>query len=423
MRLRDTALATVLGSRTDQGHSYKSLADAIYGPPDISLAGMTFWYVAATRMTEVDDIDLVSCTTPGAIVVPLLLALAQHGYLDGMPQEEILDLIVKGYQVVTGLSRAIGGPYLLAEGVWPTLAVGSIAVAAVSGLAMGFDFDDIERAVILASYMSQDSNPRGNSREVILAGTAVAGLEAALAVRHKIFVAEDGYLAPFHALLEGRRLGRQPLSMSDLISFAPPAVERAAIKHFCSARQVMTAVAASQLLTAGHKFSVSDIDAIQIAVPLAYARMVDRGVVESRRESLSSVQYQIAAALLDPVHLMDVGRRRLRTDTEFIQLMNKVNVQAAPDLDVLYPIAWPARVTFDVAGHRYQHTSDTIPVEDECSLEAVDRKVDTLSIAPNALDAHTSEVLKSFPGVTDSLASWRSVSDLIDGYEHNEGLD
>jgi 2-methylcitrate dehydratase PrpD len=72
-RLADTAFATLVGSETAQGRASVNLAAELYGRS--SLAAQAFRLSAACRLTEIDDVDLLSCITPGSIVVPTVLAV------------------------------------------------------------------------------------------------------------------------------------------------------------------------------------------------------------------------------------------------------------------------------------------------------------------------------------------------------------
>ena len=73
VRLADTVFAALIGLRTAQGQASTTLAESMYGKSG-SLAGQLFRTVAAVRMTEIDDVDLLSCTTPGSVVIPVMLA-------------------------------------------------------------------------------------------------------------------------------------------------------------------------------------------------------------------------------------------------------------------------------------------------------------------------------------------------------------
>src|ERR1700722_9817592 len=62
---------------------------------------------AAIRSTEIDDIHLTSCTTPGSVIMPTCLAL-------GTPTvSNYFAAVAAGYEVLIRLGRAINGPAIL----------------------------------------------------------------------------------------------------------------------------------------------------------------------------------------------------------------------------------------------------------------------------------------------------------------------
>lgn len=428
VRLADTVFAGLTGLRTRQGQAVAALAESVYGASG-SLAGLLFRTVAAIRLTEIDDVDLPSCTTPGSVVIPVALALAAHGLVADAPGgtgaglDRVLDIIAHGYDLVTGLGEAIDGPSRLAEGIWPTLAVAPVAAATTAGLLFGFDETQLAQAATLAGFSRQDGNPRGNARETMLAAAVVSGVQAALSVRHGIAVIANGPEVPFARLL--RASGEPGGPAGPAGAAGPPSgnnpsrVGRAAIKHFCSARQVMTAVAAVRALARdGHAVALAD--QIIVEVPPAYARMIDKPAVGSRRESLASAQYQLAAAVLDPGRLLDVDREYLHLEPGFRVVMDRISVRAAEDLRASYPLRWPARVRISVGGHEHDARADIVPDEPECSMPALRRKFAAFLAIPDALDAHLADEIANRAAVGSSQCDLHALACLLIS-QHAEG--
>jgi 2-methylcitrate dehydratase PrpD len=73
-------------------------------------------------------------------------------------------------------------------------------------------------------------------------------------------------------------------------------------------------------------------------------------------ESIASVQYQIALALLAPKRLLDVRRTPPFVNDAVRKLMAKVQVVRARDLEKHYPEAWPGRVEIRCGRARHSHT-------------------------------------------------------------------
>lgn len=365
LRLADTAVAALVGSRTQQGWESAQLAESLHGSR--STAGLAFRLTAACRMTEIDDIDLLSCITPGSVVVPTVLALmsAEGGRfeLDG-----VLDVIVRGYEVALGLGEAMRGPHRLGVGAWPTLAVGGVTAATVTTLLLGWADDEVAAAIMLASQQSVQANPRGNARECLLAGAVVTGIGCALAARRGFSIS-------------GNRAGGVLAELLDTwpADAGPARIHRPSIKPFCAARQAITAVSAVRSILTDTGLSPAKIDRIDVEAPPEYAAMLDKPIVSSRRESVSSAQYQLALALLDPVGLYDVERQKLRADEAFHALMSVIHVHPADDLSTQYPARWPARVQIEADGRTFKATADEVPGERDSSAQNLAGKVRKLS--------------------------------------------
>lgn len=355
LRLADTAFATAIGLGTEQGGRSAALAESLHGGG--SLAGRAYRLAAACRMTEIDDIDLLSCTTPGAAVIPTVLAV-------GAPDEETaLDAIVLGYEVMTGLGECLAGPRRLATGVWPSLAVAGVTSAVVTTLLLGVD-DDVLDAAVLAAQQSSTDSPRGSSREHQFGTAVVAGIGSALAVR-------GGFRPVGHA--GDSPVGR--LLADPLETAAGPRIGRPGVKPWCSARQAMTAIAATRELVVRHGLKDGDIESIDVEVPHEYAAMLDKAAVHTRRDSISSAAYQLALAVARPDGLLDVDRTDLDVPP-LADLMARVQVRGSAELSARYPREWPARVAITAGGTTYGHEARTAPGENDLTTTALAAKTD-----------------------------------------------
>src|SRR5262249_31200684 len=88
-------------------------------------------------------------------------------------------------------------------------------------------------------------------------------------------------------------------------------------------------------------------------VPSAQARVIDHPSWPSNRmESIASVQYQVALALLSPRHLLDLDRTPPFETKALRALASKVRVRADSRLEPQYPRTWPAHVVVERSGRR-----------------------------------------------------------------------
>lgn len=390
LRLADAAFAALVGSTTEAGQASRHLVADLFGVD--SLIGRTHRYAAAVRMTEIDDIDLASCVTPGSLVVPVVLGLAGRGLLE-TGVDEVLDVITRGYEVALGLGEAINGPYLLARGTWPSLAIAGVVAAAVVSWLTNAGENRVRQAVTLAVEQGFGGNARGNSREHLFAGAAATGVAAAFAAGRGFAVASG------HGLLDELVVSRPGPA-------ARARVHRPAVKPFCSARQVMTAVSGlCALISAdshGPAVDADSIEHIDVEVPAEYAVMLDKPVVTSRRESLSSAAYQLSLAVLDPAGLHDVARTNLHTDSGFGALMARIAVREADDLSQRYPLRWPARVRLAMRGGETREADeDSVPGEDELSADGLRAKIAAFASAVPGLPGGATELVDRALAATD----------------------
>ena len=374
-RLADTAFATLVGRETAQGRAGADLAAGLYGAD--SLAARAFRLSAACRLTEIDDMDLLSCVTPGSIVVPTVLAVLAAGLVADPSLEVVLDTIARGYELALVLGEAMQGPRRLVLGTWPSLVVGGVTAAALTSVLFGASGAEAEVAAGLAAQQSVSGNPRGNAREVQFATAIVTGIGAALAARHGFSAAGTRGAGRVGELL----VAEVPLAGGTERVFRP------VVKRFCSARQAMTSVTALREILRESPLPPGGIERIEIEVPAQYAAMLDKPVVTSRRESMSSVQYQLALAIHDPAGLLDVARYRLRGDSSFLATMNAVRVVASPELSALYPRQWPARVRLTAGASTYHAMAGEVPGERDHSAQALRDKLRDFCAAPGSPDA------------------------------------
>lgn len=412
VRLADTALATLIGRHTPQGRSSAALSRQLYGAR--SAAARAFTLTAACRLTEIDDVDLISCTTPGSVVIPTVLAVLSARPDASGSLEHVLDTIARGYEIVVGLGELISGPRLIGIGVWPTLALGAVAAAAVTSALLEADAAEIEAATVLAAQQSIDGNPRGNARETLLATAVVVGIGSALAVRRGFSVAGGRGTGALPALLPDKRTGA-------LVSTDAQRLFRPAVKGFCSARQAMTSVTAMRELMAEHDIRAGTIDRIEVTVPTEYAAMLTKPTVTSRRESLASAAYQLALTVLAPDELLDVARTRLHTEEPFRALMAAVHVRGSAELSRQYPEQWPARVEVRAQGRSFSAAADEVPGESVHTVEALDAKFGLFLDGPDRPEGLSVDRIRTWSLYSSGITELRELATVIDG-ESAEGV-
>lgn len=133
----------------------------------------------ACHVDELDSIDPGAAVLPAALVLPAAWHVAE---LRGSSGTALLDAVVAGYDVVSLVGRALGGPEAYAHGWWPTSTVGALGAAAAVGHLLDLDDHALAAALGLASaraggLLSDDD--LGAGHYLAAADATVAGLRAA----------------------------------------------------------------------------------------------------------------------------------------------------------------------------------------------------------------------------------------------------
>jgi 2-methylcitrate dehydratase PrpD len=352
MHILDTVGAMLAGPRTPEGVAIgkfiESLDDQATHPVigyvlTASLPHAVFGATAATRSTEIDDIHLGSCTTPGSVVVTTALCLACAGHFE--KSADILSAIVVGYELLIRMGLAIDGPQVLYQGVWPTYMGTPLASAALTCKGLRLDSHTTAHALAIALSMSTGVAGRIrsplSSRWLTLGAAAEHGVIAAFAARQG-FAGDEGLLdkdvGPLQAIIKARDKLVGTLGGEFLIT-------ETALKPYPSARQALAAIEAFKEILTGEGIDPSSIDEIIVHVPAQYAAMIDSaGPPRTRQESLLGVQYQMALAAFHPEILFDVNRELLPDESAVVGFMKKVHVRASEELEKHFPALWPAMV-------------------------------------------------------------------------------
>jgi 2-methylcitrate dehydratase PrpD len=362
MHILDSIGAMLAGIHSREGRAVKSLvyglmaANGLQNGSKYELPTLPsiISSCSAARCTEFDDIHLESCTTPGSIVVPTAISLAKAGYFSDT--KEFIMAVVVGYDVLIRFGLAINGPAVLQKGIWPTYfsaPVGSTAVAAralklnqkqaVNALSTGFAFSS--GTVI---------HPHGEltSRWLTIGLAAQNGVIAAFAAQNG-FTGSDSLVAESSGQYHG--LPFYTAKLTDKLG-GYFMIDETGMKPYPVARQGLAAVEAFREIINSKKISMQSIDNIKVMVPELVIGIIDRpNLTGNRLDAISSLQYQIALAAINPEALLDPKREHVIRDDSILSLMRKVNVIGNAELSSYYPATWPARVEVAYSGQVFTH--------------------------------------------------------------------
>lgn len=356
LHLADTVLAWVAASRTAEGRALLRFeSPGPGGAPERIMRNC-----ALARLSEIDDIHLSSCTTPGAVIVPAVLSLSASREVSD--RAAVTAAIVAGYEAMVRLGRSLDGPTILYRGIWPTYLCAPFGVAAACSRLLGFSERETAQALALALALAApgvgQQSGAAMSRWLAMGHAARSGLLAAMS-------AKSGFTADLK-MLEGEffpsvyRVTPDPAALTDGLG------ERAAIldvsfKPWCAARQTMAATQGLREIIDGG-VAPADITAIEVRIPPPYFRMVNHGVVAGDRAShLTSLPYQLACIALAPGSMFDLHREPASVSPEMQAFMAGVQLEMDESLLQHYPNAWPARIAVSTRAATHERLMIHIP--------------------------------------------------------------
>ena len=365
LHLVNTVAAWVAGTATPEGTALLELTRSIRGRAGLEnygdgLLDRTMLCCALARLSEVDDIHLASLTTPGAVLIPTALNVAQA--LGAAAQERIAEAVVVGYDAMVRLGVALGGQPILYRGIWPTYFTAPFGAAAVAARLLGLTAAQSANALAMALTMASPSvghhGGAKTSRWISVGQKARAGVWAALAAKEgfgndvgvfegKLFPSVYN-ITPDPAVLTA--------DLGEVFS-----ILQTSFKPWCAARQTMAASQAmKEIVQAG--VAPATIRAVTAFVPTQQVGMIDHGVMSGERTShLTSVQYQIALAAFGSDAVFDVKQALAQLPAEICAFMSKVKVEGDDTLLTLDPVGWAARVEVTAASGKLEKQITCIP--------------------------------------------------------------
>jgi 2-methylcitrate dehydratase PrpD len=373
--LLDTLGAWHAGTRTEDTALLRRLSAPAPVPPALGadLLDKLALRVATIRNTEIDDIHMESCVTPGSVVVPVALTLAAI-----RPEAKAQDFaraLAAGYEAMTRLSLAVSGATILYRGVWPTFFTGPVGAASVASVLLGLDAAKTADALAIALTLTSGA-PGGPSaaspRWILLGQAARAGVFAALAAARGFH--GDPTLLDGDWLQRTHGIALDPMPLTAAREGAG-VIGEISYKPYCAAKQGTAAIDGFRQLL--RDVSPDAITAVRVSVPPSYAGMIGhRHAAKGRVERMTGCAYQLALAAYRPDLLDDVIRPDLTQDAKIAAFMPRVEVAADPELASYFPKLYPARVELMLADGRNpealvtEATGDPAKSLDEAAVRA-----------------------------------------------------
>lgn len=409
LHILDTVGVILAGSRLAAGRHAYELAKSLGGSPEVTLPG-TGERVAllhgvmassvAAHCGEMDDIHAGAGTCVGGMIVPALLAMAEK---HGAKGSSFIEAVVAGYETTVRVGLAINGPQLFARGWWPSSVCGVFGVAAAGAKLLDWPVDEFVAALGTAGLLTGGLLTGGaegaTARHLTFGRSAQSGVLAILATAagftapRRIFEDPRGFCSTLCEEPRWEFLQPQPDSY-----FLP----QTAFKPFPCARQLHAGVDGLLGLMRTHGIAPASVDKIELGVPTAVAKMVDRPDVHGNRAAaLASAQYVLAVAALQGKLDLASFEQASIADGAVKQLMNRVCVIADAELDAYFPKSWPGKVRIRSDSQEVFENQVLIPkgeMENPMSVDEVEEKFHSL-VAPIVGTRQAADLCETISGL------------------------
>ena len=311
-------------------------------------AGAAFTNGATGHAVELDDCTNEGGGHPGVTIIPVALAIGEHSDLSG---KDVLRSIIIGYDTFIRIGKAANYDSCFARGFHPTALFGMFGAAMTASRLLNLGVEKTVNALgIVGSYVAGNLEcyADGSLTKRIQPGIAASsGITAAM-------LAAKGYTGPktilegprgfYHAYCDGARpeeLEREGGAFEiENISFKP---------HACC-RFNQAGIDAVLEILSQNSVPHTSIKSILVELPERPYNIVGQPQEikfnpKNAVDGQFSAPYSVAIACIEKRALLQeyTDRSVLRPDVN--ELMKKITIKHATDLDRYFPESFPTRVT------------------------------------------------------------------------------
>jgi len=294
----------------------------------------------AAHTAEVDDIFRDGIYHPGAPTIAAVHAL-------GMERKNFLRAVVVGYEISTRIGAAMGRAHYR---YWHnTGTIGCFGAAAACAEALGLERGRFAHALAtvatFAAALQQAFRMDSMSKPLHAGRAAEAGVEAALMAREGVTGSLD--------ILEGeagfgRAMGDNPDWERAFATLGREFnVTRMTFKNHSCCGHTFAAIDGALALQKRLGVAARDIERVEVATYRAGLDVAHYESPQTPAEARFSMKYVVATALTHGnVRLAAFSEDRIQ-DRGTRDLMSRIHVSLAPDLDAAFPSQRAARVTIN----------------------------------------------------------------------------
>ncbi len=313
-------------------------------------AGAAFAHGGLGNILEMDDVDNRAVLHPGTTVIPAALAAGQGANATG---RALLDAIVRGYEAVIRIGRAVGpGHYRFFHN---TATCGPFGAAAAVASVLGLEASATASALGLAGTTAGGlwrtrHEPQSLAKQIHAARAARDGLESA-------DLAQRGVCGPL-AILEGEQGFFQALcpdATPDAVDAdvdAPWAIHAVSFKFWPACRHVHAAIDAAQALRAEIGPDLACARGFVVETYPAAVTFCDKPDPRTSLEAKFSFQHAVAVMVRRGALELDDFEPAAIADPATAALRARVAVMASPDYGARYPLAYGSGVRATLADGR-----------------------------------------------------------------------
>lgn len=320
---------------------------------------------------------------PGAIVVPVALALAER---QNASADLIIAAMAAGYETMNRISQAANPSRTRMRGWHLTGTTGTFAAAATASVLLGLDSATTASALGLAGTQSAGlwafTADGGMSKRLHPGRAAQAGVTAALLAQkgfqgpRLILEAEDGGF--LFAMSDSPR----PEQITEDLGTRWHTDETCFKPHACCGSNHACVDAAIDLVNE-NAITPQDIKRIVAGIPSVVQTQTGFDYrADSVLNAQMSLRYNIAVAIVDKqVYLEQFSQERI-ADPLICELAGRMEIEVDPELDRLYPQIYGGRVLIETLDgklyHRRVDYSKGMP-ENPMSADDIQRKFMSLA--------------------------------------------
>lgn len=417
LHVLDWAGCAVAGSVAPQAHGLRSAlrgegrgrCTAIGAQPSSALTAVMI-NGALGNVLEMDDVDKRAILHPGPVVIPAALAACEEA---GADAAAFLDAVVRGYEAVIRIGRAVGpGHYAYWHN---TGTCGPFGAAIAAASVMSLFPERTAHALALAGtqasgFWQTRHEPASMAKQLHTARAAHAGLLGAK-------LAAEGFDGPL-AILEGPQgffaatcPGADPAGV--LADYGQGwRIHEVSFKPWPACRHAHAAIDAA--LAINGRLNPDDISSIRIETYPDALKFCDKPKPQTVLEAKFSLQHSVAVTLLRGAPELADFEPDTISDLQVRALAARVSVEAAEPFASAYPARYGARmvVTSRDGGEHASDVPDALgDPENPISAERLRQKALALCAAGGVSPSMAAHLCDAAMGLADgtTLASFAAM--------------